>query len=324
MRSLKGRLLNSTFPLTARVLMKRVVLFAITAVLTMSGTVTRAADNGVYHSAEDMQARWSPDSPLPNRGRVEPPRTVRADGWDWDHEVRIYLPASYDQTNRHYPVLWITDNSLELIQAALTGDGLGFAPELIVVAVGPPADINPAERQRRRTYDFSPDKESMGERFASVPDEALGGAPGFLDFLVDQLRPTLAAEYRIDPNDQGLAGHSGGAMFGLYVLFNAPASFSKYIISSPANYQVWLDMEARWHAEHDDLEAEVFMSAGEREMDHPVWSSSQIVSTVATLTERLTARGYRSLGLTATIFPGEDHISVMPVAYTRGVRKLWD
>lgn len=113
-------------------------------------------------------------------------------------------------------------------------------------------------------------------------------------------------------------------MFGLYVLLNEPTSFSKYIISSPASYQVWLDMEERWHQKNDDLPARVFMSAGEREMDHPIWSRSQIVSTVATMAETLTNRTYGSLQLTTKIFPDEDHISVMPIAYTRGVRTLWD
>ena len=272
---------------------------------------------------EDVMARFSPDSKIPGRGTVDPARLVRAEGWEWDHEVRVYLPASYHHTDRAYPTLWVTDNSLELMQAALTGDSLGFAPELIVVAVGAPADTNAAEFQRRRSYDFIPDKSLMGPMFAPMPAELIGGAPGFLDFLVNQLRPALAGEYRMDPNDHGYAGHSGGGQFGLYVLLNQPESFAKYIISSPAAYQPWLDMEARWHEQNKDLKAEVFLSAGEAEAAHPVWSASQIVSTVATMAERLTMRRYPSLELTVKIFPDEDHLTVMPIAYTRGIRVLW-
>lgn len=273
-------------------------------------------------SAETM-ARYAPDSKYPLRGTVEPARLVRAEGWDWDHEVRVYLPSSYHLTDRKYPTLWVTDNSLELMQAALTGDTLGFTSELIIVAVGAPADTNASEFQRRRSYDFIPDVSLMGEQFAVFPKEALGGAPGFLDFLVNQLRPMLAKEYRLDLDDQGYAGHSGGGQFGLYALLNKPESFHKYIISSPAAYQPWLDMEARWHENNKDLKAKVFMSAGEAEIDHPIWAASQVVSTVATMAERLTTRGYPSLELTVRIFSEEDHLTVMPVAYTRGIRVLW-
>lgn len=272
---------------------------------------------------DDVMARFSPDSKIPSRGTVDSVRLVRAEGWEWDHQVRVYLPASYHHTDRAYPTLWITDNSLELIQAALTGDALGLSPELIVVAVGAPPDTNAAEFQRRRSYDFIPDKSLMGPMFAPMPAESLGGAPGFLDFLVNQLRPMLAEEYRMDLDDQGYAGHSGGGQFGLYVLLNKPESFDKYIISSPAAYQPWLDMEERWHENNKDLKAKVFLSAGEAEAAHPVWSASQIVSTVATMAERLTVRRYPSLELTVKIFPDEDHLTVMPIAYTRGIRVLW-
>ena len=268
--------------------------------------------------------RFSPESKFPSQGTVEPPRLVRAEGWEWDHEVRVFLPASYHHTDQHYGTLWITDNSLELIQAALTGDALGLSPELIVVAVGAPREVNPAEFQRRRTYDFIPDKSLMGPVFDALPAETMGGAPGFLDFLVEKLRPMLAKEYRLDLDDQGYAGHSGGGQFGLYVLLNKPESFHKYIISSPAAYQPWLDMEERWFENNDDLNARVFLSAGEGEAAHPTWSASQIVSTVATMAERLTVRNYPSLQLTVRIFPEEDHLTVMPIAYTRGIRTLWD
>ena len=273
---------------------------------------------------DGQMARFSPDSKMPTRGTVDSVRLVRADGWEWDHEVRVYLPPSYHVTDRKYPALWITDNNLELIQGALIGDALGFSPELIVVAVGAPAHTNPAEFQRRRSFDFIPDKSLMGSMFAPMPAESIGGAPGFLDFLVNRLRPMLAGEYRMDLDDQGYAGHSGGGQFGLYVLLNKPESFHKYIISSPAAYQPWLDMEERWHEKNKDLKARVFLSAGEGEAAHPVWSAAQIVSTVATMAERLTVRRYPSLELTVRIFPGEDHLTVMPIAYTRGIRVLWD
>ena len=56
---------------------------------------------------------------------------------------------------------------------------------------------------------------------------------------------------------------------------------------------------------------------------HPLWSRAQIGSTVTLMAERLVSRGYPSLELKVKIFPDEDHLTVMPIAYTRGVRYLW-
>ena len=266
-------------------------------------------------------------APLPDNvvmgGTVEPARLVRAKGWDWDHEVRVLLPPSYQSSGKTYPTLWVTDNSLEAMRTAVIGSEMGMAPELIIVAVGAPAGTSIAEFQRRRTWDFIPDKSLMGPAFAAVPDGLVGGAPGFLDFLVNQLRPMLAKEYRMDPNDHGYAGHSGGGQFGLYTLLTKPESFNRYLISSPAAYQPWLDMESVWFEQHKDLKAKVFMSAGEAEAGHPRWSQAQIVSTVVLMAERLLSRKYPSLDLTVRIFPEEDHVSVIPIAYARGVRTLW-
>ncbi len=256
-------------------------------------------------------------------GSVEPSRLVRPKGWQWEHEVRIWLPPTYRSSTRTYPTLWVSDNALEVVQAALTGAGFGRSPELIVVAVGPPRGTTVAEFQRRRTYDFMAAKSVMGPMFAAIPDSGMGGANGFLDFLVNQLRPLLAKEYRMDPTDHGYAGHSGGAQFGLYVLFNRPESFTKYLISSPAAHQVWLDMEDAWFRKHKDLKARVFLSIGEAEAAHPLWSAAEIGSAFALVAQRLATRKYPSMELATRVFPGEDHLTVLPVAYTHGLIYLW-
>lgn len=256
-------------------------------------------------------------------GTLEPTRIVKAKGWAWAHEVRVWLPSSYHATDRSYPTIWVTDNLMESMRASLLMGSAGVAPEVIVVAVGAPASSTPAEFQRRRTFDFIPAREEMGSQFAQVPDEAVGGAPGFLDFLVRQLRPKLEKEYRMDPADHALAGHSGGAQFALYTLFRRPDSFAKYLISSPAVYEPWLKMEEEWHADHEDLPARVFLSAGELEASHSLWAQAQVVSTVALLAERFAGRAYPSLQWKVRLFENQEHISVIPLAYTEGVRYLW-
>jgi uncharacterized protein len=267
---------------------------------------------------------------------VEPTRTMRAEGYEWDHELRVALPASYTHTTRTYPVLWVTDNMLE---TAL--DVLGFhfgGTELILVGVGPPAGVL-TEFARRRTFDFYPREDPYPagpggdhlrrEMATAQPDSRNwvgGGASRFLDFLVDQARPVLAADYRMDSDDHGLLGASAGGAFVGYSLFSRPGAFAKYIACCPvlsSSNGAIFELEERYAAEHDDLPAQVFLAAGEAEMIEPVIPGWGVVSSTAKLAETLSIRGYPSLRLTVRIFPGETHASVIPTALGWGVRTLW-
>jgi hypothetical protein len=67
----------------------------------------------------------------------------------------------------------------------------------------------------------------------------------------------------------------------------------------------------------------VFLSAGEAEATDPFIAAAQVASTVVLVAQRLTGRKYPSLELATRVFPGEDHLTVLPIAYTRGIRYLW-
>ncbi|WP_322999168.1 alpha/beta hydrolase [Castellaniella sp.] len=67
------------------------------------------------------------------------------------------------------------------------------------------------------------------------PTDTQAGAARWLRVL-DQVRVRTAADFRLDPRRQVLAGHSLGAMFALYVLLHRPQAFDGYVLSSPS---VW-------------------------------------------------------------------------------------
>src|SRR5687767_14563101 len=95
------------------------------------------------------------DAPLRTMFTVEPARMMRAPGYEWEHEIRVALPPTYAHTDETYPVLWATDNALEIVLPA--AQQLAYAGlELIIVSVGATADVSPSERQNRRAFDFSP------------------------------------------------------------------------------------------------------------------------------------------------------------------------
>src|SRR5262249_41422131 len=157
---------------------------------------------------------------------------MRAEGYEWDHELRVALPVSYAEGTRAYPVLWVTDAMLETALSAL-GFFVGGV-DLIVVSVGPEA-VPMREFSRRRTYDFMPHADFYppapgGEQlrreleglFSEIPAWPGGGAATFLDFLVDEARPALAADYSMSPDDHGLFGYSMGGGFVGFALFARP------------------------------------------------------------------------------------------------------
>ncbi len=252
---------------------------------------------------------------------VEPPRTMRAEGYDWDHEIRVALPVSYGETDRSYPVLWLTDNHLE---PALQAVG---SAELILVGVGAPP-VPHKDSGMRRIFDFYPVEHifpegAMGEHVRSTSWAELGpvggGAERFLDFLIDTVRPALASDYRL-ADDHCLSGYSAGGTFVAYSLFARPGGFTRYICGSGSLDCVW-PYEERYAAEHDDLPAHVFLAAGEGEpQDHLGWNN---VSSIARLAELLSIRKYPSLELTLKIFPGETHKTMLGPLFSWGVRSVW-
>src|SRR5690348_16687044 len=117
----------------------------------------------------------------------EPARTMQTDGYPWEHEIRVALPRSYANSTRAYPVLWLTDNILEIALATIVEP-----LELILVSVGA---TRSGAGEIRRAYDFyaqddlsrsGPIGDWVRELHIArgLPRPAGGGAARFLDFLV--------------------------------------------------------------------------------------------------------------------------------------------
>lgn len=267
---------------------------------------------------------------------IEPARTMRTKAFHWEHEIAVALPASYHVTpERQYPVLWVTDGewmfqlTVGLLNVLVMG---GLAPEMIVVGVGCPSSEGVAEWSRRRRIEFYPPGKTPywqgpgGDYVASVMDlEGPRQADDFLAFLVDELRPALARSYRME-DDHGLLGHSGGGMFACYALFARPDAFDRVIIGSPSNNasdRAAFRLEAAHFAANKDFEAAVFFGAGEREFGQLLPAGMGLGSGAMLMAETLAVRQYPSLRLTARVFPGKDHFSVVTDLIAEGIRAVW-
>lgn len=198
-----------------------------------------------------------------------------------------------------------------------------------------------AKAALRRLYDFAPTKgrpdfKGIGSELAdgvfakarAKGDIAwignkYGGAGGFLHFLVDVVRPTLASRYRMS-DDNTLFGDFGGGTFCTFAIFAHPRAFKRYICGSPAlfwdNFAAFR-IEEQYARTHKDLPADVFFGLGENEIlgDGP----AGIFSSTARMAEILNARRYPSLKLHIHVLPGEEHSPVVPTTLSWALRSGW-
>ena len=274
---------------------------------------------------------------------IEAPRRMRAQGYPWDHEIQVALPASYSKTEASFPVLWVTDGSMMFqIAAALVASCANQTiPEMIVIGIGAPPEAV-EETQRRRNFDFSPTETRGFSGFGSGASRAreaagaakreaegkpaidqFGGAPRFLEFIAQDVRNALGKDYRLG-KDHTLYGHSGGGLFCAYALVAQPGTFNRYICGSAAlaagDYEVFR-IEERTAQQKTDIAAVAFFGAGELEvLDNNL---SGIFGSTARLPELLKTRNYPSLKLHFRAFAGEGHTSVIPPLLSEGLRQVW-
>jgi predicted alpha/beta superfamily hydrolase len=142
---------------------------------------------------------------------------------DGDRRLWAYLPLCYAGSDRTYPVLfahdgqnlfdddtsyageWHLDETLE----ALAREGL----EAIAVGI--------ANSGEHRLTEYSP-----------FTDEGRA----FVSWVADELRPRIAAEFRIaaEPGRTGVIGSSAGGNISLYALVERPDVFGLAAVLSPA------------------------------------------------------------------------------------------
>ena len=142
-----------------------------------------------------------------------------------DRRLNVWLPPSYFDGNRDYPVLilldgGVTEDFLHIAGLAQITSAYGQGQELIVVGV---------EGVDRR-HDLSPPTSDPDDlRFTKVA----GGAGQYRRFLTEELKPWINAHYRTNGRS-GLIGESLAGLFVLEALVRMPEAFNDYIAVSPS------------------------------------------------------------------------------------------
>jgi predicted alpha/beta superfamily hydrolase len=219
-----------------------------------------------------------------------------------------------------------------------------YVPPMLVVGIGYRVDSF-LETEARRGRDLTP---SVDPKRRHVPPESMGGAPRFLEFLTEELQPWVRGRYDVAPDDDAFFGFSFGGLFGTYVLFERPATFTRYGLGSPSLWYHGGEMferEAAYAAAHDDLAARVLMTVGEYENEagrrrHLDWlppdkraeaeeedraqGPVDLVGDTERMAGRLRGRSYPSLVVDAEVLPGEFHVTGSQLSLSRALRSLFD
>jgi len=206
--------------------------------------------------------------------------------------------------------LFATATSCARLQAGRS-EVTGVGPA-VVLGIGYPGD-KPFDVERRQR-DLLP-----------VPD----GADRFLDVIASDILPMLAGIAPIDPLRRTLIGHSYGGLFALYALFTRPGVFATHVAGSPS---IWWNERAvlateeafRCHGPTDAGRLLITVGSDEQPGSGRAPSSraerlgkARMVDNATEMAVRLRACG--RLVCENIVFPGENHVSVIPATLSRAV-----
>jgi len=248
------------------------------------------------------------------------------------YEIHVLVPVSKTDGSEKFPVLYMTDANagIPLSQMTRTMQTLAELPRFIVVGIGYPVDTV-FQSLYLRQRDLTPTTIESGSY--NLPIDGIteitagkktGGAAEFLAFIQQELKPFINSTYNTVPGDDAYFGHSLGGLFGLYILFNQPDAFTRYVIGSPA---MWWDNEVIFSSAesflktHDTLNASVYMAVGgTEEIAEPY---KHYVSNVYKMDALLRSKKLAGFTLETEVFPTEGHASVFGMFHSKGLRAVY-
>lgn len=241
------------------------------------------------------------------------------------YQAFVSLPPSYAESpERAYPVVYVTDADygfpmLRLIGRRMNGEGPRVEEFILVGLSYAKGEGSMASRRR----DYTPTAKGASDAPAGAVH---GQSLRYRDYLRDVVLPFVESRFRADPGRRVLVGHSYGGLLGAQILMTQPQMFSGYVLGSPS---FWFDrkhMLREAPALLDKLkaiDADVYMYVGEFEAqrigDRRYQQDVDMVADNHAFAAMLRARGYAGLRLQSEVLADEDHLSVAPRGFTRGL-----
>lgn len=230
-----------------------------------------------------------------------------------EYHLSVALPDSYKTSTQAYPVIYVLDGDFNFgVAAGLTRFSNWFrnVPELIIVGIG---------------YDIETSDEFVVLRDL---DFDIPGVPGaspdsvsnlFLGALTQEIIPFIDTNYRTIPSDRCLQGYSSGGFFVLYVLFQQPDSFQRYISGSAilnATYDYWIQHDTQLAARDASNPIQLYLSVGELEEDD--------IPNFHKFVAFLEQGNYPGLPVSSEIYAGEGHgAEGIALTYLHGIAMVY-
>ena len=241
------------------------------------------------------------------------------------YRITIALPVGYSSLDSiRYPTLYLLDGDPNLPLAALIQRNLTYdheVPDIILVGIGYQVEDFLASRPYR-TLDYTPTRDLRIDSIMTANHHMVmvsGGSQNFLQVLKKEIIPFVDRNYKTN-TDRGIAGHSFGGLFTAYTLFQAPELFNRYLISSPSldwgNNEIFREETRFYNLGNRVLSARIFICAGSLEPDPMIPDIEKLVGI-------LKKKNYKGMDISELVFDKETHLSVIPLAISKGLRVIY-
>jgi predicted alpha/beta superfamily hydrolase len=185
-------------------------------------------------------------------------------------DILVYLPASYDKSDKPFPVLYMHDGQ------NLFDPTTSFAGEW-----GVDSALAKAPRKGRRAIVVGIPNAGIDRirEYSPFVDPRIGGGLGgvYLDWIERTLKPLIDERYRTvrDVSGTGIGGSSLGGLISLYAFFRSPARYGFVAAMSPALWfgdgQIFRFVEAAGY-----VRGRVYLDVGTREGEGTLANARQM------------------------------------------------
>jgi predicted alpha/beta superfamily hydrolase len=227
-----------------------------------------------------------------------------------EYVLYIQLPEGYANSNKKYPVVYVTDGQWCFNSVLQAYNGYrydGMVPDLIIVGITWTGDY-----ESSRGRDFTP------THIESFPTS--GNAPKFLAVIKNEITRYIDSTYRTEKNEKALYGASLGGLFAVYTLFHEPALFNRYMIISPSLWwenELVFKYEKSFAEKNRTLNAKVFISSGEYE------EALDFGNTFNRFSNQVKASKYNGLELESIVLEKMSHAASATAGALRGLPFLY-
>jgi len=241
-------------------------------------------------------------------------RKLKSQFTNENYEIDIFIPVDYYNDTIHYPIVFVLDaeynfGCVTYITRRLIKNG--DIPNVILVGIAYESD-DEDYYYKTRMRDYTPPSDINGLN--------TGGIENFIEFFKQELIPFVKNNYRTRVDDITIVGHSIGGFFCGYTLFNHFEIFKNYIIVSPSFWfsnDVIFEYEKAFTKNHKEMNASIFLATGEDE-------SEKMVNTTSRFIELMKQSNYQDLRFKSVIPEEENHRSIFPYAFTKGLQFIFE